>query len=615
MKLAPIKISLAILLLALGFGAIVGADRLGWINGSASDTAAKPAESTGCPHGMPDMTCPFCDDSLIDSMGFCHGHGVPEALCVPCWPALVTAFKAVGDWCGAHERPESQCELCNPGTLAKFAPRDAQAAETQKEAAEPVPSRAESQLSDDQTPRYLRSPNVTCSTAQLRVQFATPEIAGVAGIEVEKVTEKLVSQHVSAPLELHYDSSRYARLKPRSGGIVHEVKADLGRQVETGQVLAVLDAAELSQRKAEYLRLDRELHAAENLVKQLEAWHRRMNDLEVRLTANRYLESLSLMILAQENVKREESLMKGGATSQRELMDARSAVVRAENAVSENERTLRLFGIDSATLNDLTPEQITMLEGQGSTSEEPLLQAQRSVSMLAAQYRAARDQLRALGLSAAAIQKVINEEDTSGLLAVTAPFAGVVIERTCTLGEVMTVADVLFAVADISRMWAILHVKESDLSRIRMGQTAILELAGLRGRRFAGAVTWISTQVDHQTRTLNVRVTVDNPDGSLRAGMYGHAEVTVRDRANSLVVPRESLQWDGCCNLVFVRHSESLYEPRKVKLSYETERFYFVDSGLRVGEDVVTTGSFLMKTEIMKGNIGAGCCEVEPGRN
>ena len=82
---------------------------------------------------------------------------------------------------------------------------------------------------------------------------------------------------------------------------------------------------------------------------------------------------------------------------------------------------------------------------------------------------------------------------------------------------------------------------------------------------------------------------------------------------SALIVPREALQWDGCCNLVFVRHSDQLYEPRKVKLGYETDRFYLVDSGLRAGEEVVTTGSFLLKTEIMKGNIGAGCCEVEPG--
>ena len=110
-------------------------------------------------------------------------------------------------------------------------------------------------------------------------------------------------------------------------------------------------------------------------------------------------------------------------------MDAQSAMVRARNTVSENERKLKLFGIDSETLKNLTPEQIATLDGQGSTSEQPVLEAQRSVSVLAAQRRAAHDQLRVLGLDPAAIQKVVDEEDTSGLLAVTAPFAGVIIDR------------------------------------------------------------------------------------------------------------------------------------------------------------------------------------------
>jgi len=609
----PVKIGLAVVLLGVGFGAIVAVDRLGWINGSASGNDTQSAAAILCPHGMPDAKCPFCDESLINSMGFCHGHSVPEALCTSCWPAVRVAFKAVGDWCIGHSRPESQCELCNPGTLSKFAPVDAMATETPQAATGSVQPPTEPLLSGDETPRHLRNPSVTCTTQKLRVEFTTPEIAKAAGIEVEKVTEQPVSQSVSAPAELHYDSNRHARLKPRTGGIVHEVKAALGDTVAAGQVLAVLESAELSQRKAEYLRLYREAQATEKLVRQLEAWHRRMNDMEVRLTGNSYLESLSLVKLAEENFNREESLIARGATSKRELMDAQNAMVRARNTVSENERKLELFGIDSETLKTLTPEQIATLDGQGSTSEQPVLEAQRSVSVLAAQRRAAHDQLRVLGLDPAAIQKVVDEEDTSGLLAVTAPFAGVIIDRQCTLGEMKTGDNVLFAIADISLMWAILDVKEADLPRIRMGQSAILDLAGLRGQRFAGMVTWLSTQIDRRTRTLKVRVTVDNPDGLLRAGMYGSAEVTIRDRANSLILPREALQWDGCCNLVFVRHSDLLYEPRKVKLGYETDRFYLVDSGLRAGEEVVTTGSFLMKTEIMKGNIGAGCCEVEPG--
>lgn len=64
--------------------------------------------------------CPFCDTSLFESMGFCSGHGVPEAICTRCRDDLEEAFKAKNDWCAEHGLPESQCEACNPGTLAQF---------------------------------------------------------------------------------------------------------------------------------------------------------------------------------------------------------------------------------------------------------------------------------------------------------------------------------------------------------------------------------------------------------------------------------------------------------------------------------------------------------------
>jgi cobalt-zinc-cadmium efflux system membrane fusion protein len=96
--------------------------------------------------------------------------------------------------------------------------------------------------------------------------------------------------------------------------------------------------------------------------------------------------------------------------------------------------------------------------------------------------------------------------------------------------------------------------------------------------------------------------------------MFGKAIITVRKDESALVVPKDSVQWEGCCNVVFVKRSGVLFEPRKVKLGYEMDRFFVVEHGLNAGEEIVTTGSFLLKTEILKGSIGVGCCEVEPGK-
>jgi cobalt-zinc-cadmium efflux system membrane fusion protein len=77
------------------------------------------ATATECgEHGI--TRCPFCDPSLLDSMGFCNGHGVPEAVCTRCRDDLEEVYRARQDWCAAHGLPESHCEACNPGTLEQF---------------------------------------------------------------------------------------------------------------------------------------------------------------------------------------------------------------------------------------------------------------------------------------------------------------------------------------------------------------------------------------------------------------------------------------------------------------------------------------------------------------
>ena len=130
----------------------------------------------------------------------------------------------------------------------------------------------------------------------------------------------------------------------------------------------------------------------------------------------------------------------------------------------------------------------------------------------------------------------------------------------------------------------------------------------------SGRVTWVSSHVDRRTRTLKVRAEFINANGLLRAGMFAKAIVTIRKPEPVLLIPKEAVQWDGCCNVVFIRRSDVLFEPRKVLLDYETETAFVAAEGVREGDTVVTTGSFLLKTEILKGSIGAGCCPVDPDK-
>ncbi|MGE0709903.1 MAG: efflux RND transporter periplasmic adaptor subunit [Planctomycetota bacterium] len=490
-------------LLALGFGAVVLADRRGWLPFGAS-----AAQAQACPHGLTPAECPFCTPARVAQGGTCGEHGVPEALCTRCKPALIPAFQAQHDWCQEHGVPESQCLSCDPSR----APRDP-GPDTP-----PPPAAIALVEAGEETPRSARPPSPSCATESLRIRFASARTAAEAGLEYFTVVARAVPLTLTCTAELDFDQNHYARVAARAPAIVAEVARDLGDRVAAGELLARVSSSELGAAKGELL------------------------------------QALQLEALWARNHAREQRLLEQRLTRERDALEAETEL------------------------------------------------AQSRVRAAAAAQR-----LRTLGLSAAQVAAVASG-DTSTLLPVTAPFAGVVVARDAVLGEVARPDRPLFAVAETATLWARLDVREADLRRVRAGLAVTLRVEGLPGEAFHGRLTWVGAALDRRTRTLPARAELPNPRGLLRAGMFGQAVVQVAAPAQRTLVPKAAVQWEGCCNVVFVRRSERLFEPRKVRLGPEAGEQWVVEAGLRPGETVVTTGSFLLKTEVLKGSIGAGCC-------
>ncbi|MDP6669785.1 MAG: efflux RND transporter periplasmic adaptor subunit [Candidatus Krumholzibacteria bacterium] len=272
-----------------------------------------------------------------------------------------------------------------------------------------------------------------------------------------------------------------------------------------------------------------------------------------------------------------------------------------------------LQALASVALWQRNYSQVKKLLERGVSTAKELLEAETRLAESRIEQSQAEQTLLSYGLSSEAVETLPENSDTSARYTVTAPFAGVVVNRDATIGELVDPARSLFAIADLSRMWAFIDIHESDLREIREGQPVLLQVEGLPGEAFAGNIQWVSSQVNPGTRTLLARAEFDNSRRLLRANMFARARITLRHRESALLVPEDSVQWEGCCNIVFVRNSDTEFEPRKVHLGVATGNVYEVLSGVKEGEDVVTQGSFLLKTEILKGNIGAGCCEIDPG--
>ncbi len=187
-----------------------------------------------------------------------------------------------------------------------------------------------------------------------------------------------------------------------------------------------------------------------------------------------------------------------------------------------------------------------------------------------------------------------------------APFAGTVVAKDAVAGKSAAPGQVLVQVADLAVLWAELDVPEADAGSVRAGQRVTLLLEG--GAAIAATIGRVATAVDPATRTVAARVEIPNPDGALRTGAFLRARIEIGAEHEALLVPLESIQRAEGRTLVFVRRGVSAFEPVLVDLGTETAGHVEVLRGLRAGADVVTTGAFLLKTEILKESIGAGCC-------
>jgi len=257
-------------------------------------------------------------------------------------------------------------------------------------------------------------------------------------------------------------------------------------------------------------------------------------------------------------------------------------------------------------------ERERTLVGQGVGVQREALEAETKAAETRIELNKARQRLRNLGLTAAQIELVEKDGETLPFLEVRTPFDGLIVERSAALGEYVEAGKPLVAVADTSMMWARVDLLEADLAVVRVGQKATVHLDGLPGKEFAGAITWISTQINERTRTAEARIELANPDGLLRAHMFGHAQLSITAVRQAVTVPKQAVQWEGCCNVAFVQ-SDDLglkFRPSRLTLGYDAGDSYEVLEGLVAGDVVVTKGSFILKNEIRKDAVGTGCCEV-----
>ncbi len=183
-----------------------------------------------------------------------------------------------------------------------------------------------------------------------------------------------------------------------------------------------------------------------------------------------------------------------------------------------------------------------------------------------------------------------------------APSSGVVVEKNAFAGAHVSTGSLLYTVADLSRVWLEGEVFEKDLSLVRVGQPAHVEMEAYPGEVSHGTVSYVYPTVSVASRTGRVRVELDNPDGRLKPGMYAEIHLDVPGEREVVVVPRTAVLSTGERDVVFVRGSGGVLEPREVTPGLPAGREIEILAGLEAGEVVVSSAGFLIDAEA---NLGA----------
>lgn len=189
-------------------------------------------------------------------------------------------------------------------------------------------------------------------------------------------------------------------------------------------------------------------------------------------------------------------------------------------------------------------------------------------------------------------------------LTLKAPIDGVIIERKATAGEVVDKTKEIYTISDPTQLWAIAEVKERDIGAVKLGQDASFTVLAYPQEKFHGKVVLIGNQVESGSRTLEVRIAVDNRDGRLKAGMFADIEIVTTVLDHVLLVPDSALQTDGDDQIVFVALDGNRFEKRVVTLGLEQAGSVQILGGVKAGEKIVTEGSFILKSEMLKGQLG-----------
>jgi len=256
---------------------------------------------------------------------------------------------------------------------------------------------------------------------------------------------------------------------------------------------------------------------------------------------------------------------------------------------------------------DARLERLRALVADGVASRSQVLEAEADHAEAEGALEAAEERLRILGVDPSVGDPAKGEHYVSRVR-VRSPIAGTVLSTAAKIGRQVAPGDMLFHVGDLTEVWLMVDVFEGSLALVQPGQAVRFTVPAWPGETFEGRVDQVGSWVEPDSRTVEVRVVVDNADARLMPNMFASATLATgsSSRAEGVVLPVDAVQEIEGESVVFIRTAPGEFVLREVAVAERASSTVRLSSGVSAGETVVTQGAFALKSELEKGELGHG---------
>ncbi len=247
--------------------------------------------------------------------------------------------------------------------------------------------------------------------------------------------------------------------------------------------------------------------------------------------------------------------------------------------------------------------------------EKELIEAQMAYEQSRAELMAAEHSLEVLGLPRSDIARLAQPGTRPlGRLTVRAPFPGTITRRHATIGELVGPESDVLVLADLSTVWVWAGIYEHDIAALLdatgRGRVRVeIRVHALPERLFKGALDYVGAVLEETTRTVRVRASIPNKDGALKPGMFCKVRVLLASGEKTIALPKSAVSSDEGVSFVFKHLKDDYYVRRKVRTGRDAGDWVATVGGVEPGELVVTRGAFVLKSDVLRSKMGAGCAD------